>query len=131
MQTEVESGFTRPEEENYTLDQVVTMNTIKREVEGLERELDNITIMWQNKEKEIGQKMQMSDLEQAMKTVSCGLRTGLPMFGVNCQVKICSMFFEHVCLISLVCVKGGNTKCNRKSTTMRNTPYYPLLAPLP
>ena len=66
MQTEVESGF----EENYTLDEVVTMNAIKRQVEALEREMDDVTLMWQNKEREIGQKMQLSELEQAMKTVS-------------------------------------------------------------
>ena len=50
--------------------QVVTMNSIKRTVEHLENKLDKITEIWQDKERGVGERMQLSELETAMKTVS-------------------------------------------------------------
>ena len=46
------------------------MNRIKQVVEELEDKLDKIQDLWTVREKELGQKAQVSELESAMKTVS-------------------------------------------------------------
>ena len=73
LQVDADTGFSQSnvaETSNYTLDQVVTMNSIKRTVEHLENKLDKITEMWQDKERGVGERLQLSELETAMKTVS-------------------------------------------------------------
>ena len=81
MQHEVETDAQQNpalEEANYTLDQVVMMNTIKRKVEALEKELDHILNVRQKRERrDPGQRMELSELEQAMKTVSRGWIEGV------------------------------------------------------
>ena len=73
FQVDADTGFSQShvaaENANYTLDQIVAMNSIKRTVEHLEHKLDKITDMWQDKERGVGEKLQLSDLETAMKTV--------------------------------------------------------------
>lgn len=54
---------------HYTLDQVVAMNTIKKVVEGLEGQLDRIQQLWRVRHQELGDKLQLSEMEQAMRTV--------------------------------------------------------------
>ena len=74
FQVDADTGFSQShvaaENANYTLDQIVAMNSIKRTVEHLEHKLDKITDMWQDKERGVGEKLQLSDLETAMKTVT-------------------------------------------------------------
>ena len=55
------------------------MTSIKRTVEHLENKLDKITELWQDKEKVVGQTMQLSELELAMKTVSKLVGNGILM----------------------------------------------------
>ena len=75
LQIDADSGFTRQsasvsDATTYTLDHVVTMNSVKRMVEHLENKLDKITEMWLDKERHVGRKTMFADLEVAMKTVS-------------------------------------------------------------
>ena len=62
--------MTPADSSHYTLDQVVTMNSIKRNVEHLENKLDKITELWQDKERGVGERVKLSEIESAMKTVS-------------------------------------------------------------
>ena len=89
MQQQVE-GIVTPEhpDPNYTLEQVNTMNDIKRRVEALEEQMDYSLRMLQQQQKRDrggsgryrgapellppGQTLQLPDLEAAMKTVYHG-----------------------------------------------------------
>ena len=59
-------GSTNP---HYTLDQVVAMNTIKKVVEGMEGQLDRIQQLWRTRHQQLGDQLQLSEMEQAMRTV--------------------------------------------------------------
>jgi hypothetical protein len=58
--------FTEP---HFTLDQVVVMNHIKKIVEGLEGQMERIQDLWRDRNVLLGDKLQLSEMEQAMKTV--------------------------------------------------------------
>ena len=69
MKNDVESGFVTIEPANYTLDQVETMNQVKRMVEELENKLDRIQHLWHEKEMLLGAQSKVMEMEEAMKTV--------------------------------------------------------------
>ncbi len=71
-ESDYESGFRESPSSDvrYTMDQVVMLNQIKKAVEHLEGALDKIQALWRERERDLGHKMQLSELETAMKTVS-------------------------------------------------------------
>lgn len=76
----VEAGITMADlesvdfsEPHYTLDQVNAMNNIKKVVEGLEAQLDRIQGLWRDRNQELGDLLQLSEMEQAMRTVSTSI----------------------------------------------------------
>ncbi|ELT90999.1 hypothetical protein CAPTEDRAFT_196990 [Capitella teleta] len=54
---------------HFTLDQVAAMNHIKKLVEGLEGQLERIQDLWRDRHVQLGDKLQLSEMEQAMRTV--------------------------------------------------------------
>ena len=69
MEVGVEAAFRGQDEVNYSLDQVVMMNSVKQSVELLEAKLEKIRYLWRERQIDLGRKMQLSELETAMKTV--------------------------------------------------------------
>lgn len=59
--------------QQFTMDQVIAMNCVKRAVESLESKMDQIKGLFQERKKHMGTRAQLKDLEQAMKTVSSRL----------------------------------------------------------
>ena len=90
-----EAGFRR-DTSTMTLDQVVALNQVKRSVETLERRLDKLQDFWQERDRELSQTVQYSDLEGAMKTVCVCVRvpaqvgrvSGLPvaLYSLYCPI---------------------------------------------